>query len=73
MLLKVHRAKALDAILDATAPGSLVDAPAGRLIIAAGEGTQLELLQVQPEGKRAMSAEEFARGYPLSAGVCLGG
>lgn len=73
MLLKVHRAKALDAVLDAPAPGSLVDAPAGRLIVAAGEGTQLELLQVQPEGKRAMSAEEFSRGYPLSVGVCLGG
>ncbi|MHB1390882.1 MAG: methionyl-tRNA formyltransferase [Thermoleophilia bacterium] len=34
----------------------------GRLLVACGTGT-LELLEVQPEGKRRMSAAEFLRGY----------
>lgn len=32
----------------------------------------VELLEVQPEGKRAMSAEEFLRGYRPDAGTLLG-
>jgi methionyl-tRNA formyltransferase len=32
----------------------------------------LELLQVQPEGKKAMSAREFVSGYRLVAGEKVG-
>jgi methionyl-tRNA formyltransferase len=38
-----------------------------QLIVAAGDGA-LELLAVQPAGKRVMSAAEFLRGYPLAPG-----
>jgi len=42
-----------------------------RLVVAAGDGS-VELLDVQPEGKRQMPAEEFLRGHPIAEGTILG-
>jgi methionyl-tRNA formyltransferase len=59
-------------------PGEVLDAEAGRLVVAAGatgkEGPEtgaLELLQVQPQGKRMMTAAEFLRGYHIEPGTIL--
>jgi methionyl-tRNA formyltransferase len=43
-----------------------------RLFIACGENSTLELFQVQPEGKRKISAGEFIRGYRPQTGEKLG-
>lgn len=43
-----------------------------RLLVASGAGTVLELLQVQPEGKKAITAREFINGYRLVEGERLG-
>jgi methionyl-tRNA formyltransferase len=43
-----------------------------RLFVGSGNGTALELLQVQPEGKKAISAREFVIGYRLAPGERLG-
>ena len=40
--------------------------------VACGEGTVLELLEVQVEGKKRMSAAEFLRGYQMRSGERLG-
>ncbi len=45
-------------------PGQVLEASGERLIIAAGEQALL-LEAVQPAGKRALSAAEFLRGYPV--------
>jgi methionyl-tRNA formyltransferase len=50
-------------------PGAILEA-GPRLLIATGEGA-LELLQIQPAGKRVMTAAELLRGYPLAAGQQL--
>ncbi|MFM7029709.1 MAG: methionyl-tRNA formyltransferase [Micrococcales bacterium] len=42
-------------------PGTLIYQPK-RVLVACGSGTFLELLQVQPAGKNAMSAVDWARG-----------
>jgi len=42
------------------------------LFIACGENTALELLEVQPEGKRKMSVGDFLRGYRPTIGEKLG-
>jgi methionyl-tRNA formyltransferase len=52
-------------------PGEAV-AQQGTLFAACGEGTWLELVEVQLEGKRRMSAGEFLRGHALSPGTRLG-
>jgi methionyl-tRNA formyltransferase len=43
-------------------PGQVVEATGDRLVVAAGEGA-VRLLRVQLEGKKAMDAAEFLRGY----------
>jgi methionyl-tRNA formyltransferase len=39
------------------------------MAIAAGGGTILQILILQPEGRRAMTAREFLAGHPVSAGT----
>ncbi|MGL4513920.1 MAG: methionyl-tRNA formyltransferase [Lacipirellulaceae bacterium] len=53
----------------AGAPGEVLDA-GKRLVVACGEGA-VELLEVQPAGKRRMAAEEFLRGTRLASGARL--
>ncbi len=42
-----------------------------RLLVRCGQGTILELLTVQPEGKKRMNARDFLHGYRLSPGELL--
>jgi methionyl-tRNA formyltransferase len=44
----------------------------GTIFAACGEGTWLELVEVQPEGKRRMTAGEFLRGHTVESGARLG-
>jgi methionyl-tRNA formyltransferase len=46
-------------------PGTFIN---NQLSIACGEGA-LELLELQREGKGAMQAQDFIRGYPISTGT----
>ncbi|HEY2496285.1 MAG TPA: methionyl-tRNA formyltransferase [Candidatus Angelobacter sp.] len=43
-----------------------------KLFVGCGQRTVLELLQVQPEGKKTMTAREFINGYRPAAGERLG-
>src|SRR5260370_699849 len=44
----------------------------GQIFVGCGNGSAIELLEVQPEGKRRMSAGDFAHGYSPQAGERLG-
>jgi methionyl-tRNA formyltransferase len=74
-LLKVLKAQAQIAVTDKEiVPGIAgVREIAGhrRLVVATGSGI-LAIQQLQLEGKKAMSAEEFLRGYAQIAGQQLG-
>jgi len=48
-------------------PGTILEASGERLVVATGAGS-LQLLQIQAEGKRPMSAREFLAGHRLTAG-----
>jgi len=52
-------------------PGTVLVAGGGRLVVACGGGTALEILRLVPEGRRSMSAAEFLRGSPLREGARL--
>lgn len=56
---------------DAVSGTVLLPTHAGRLLVATGDGV-LEVMQIQPSGKRAMAAAEFLRGHPLPAGSRFG-
>lgn len=52
-------------------PGHVLEAsPESGLVIACGEGA-LRVTRIQPEGRKAMGAEEFLRGTPFSPGRFL--
>ena len=44
----------------------------GKLIVACGDGGGLELLTVQPQGKKAMDTKAFLAGHPVAVGTVLG-
>ena len=52
-------------------PGEVQIADGGRLVVAAQEGA-LEILNLQPAGKRMLATNEFLRGYPVQAGESFG-
>ena len=62
-LLKIWRA---DVVPGSGAPGTVLSAH-GTLDVASGEGA-LRLLEVQPEGRRRMTAAEFLSGHRLREG-----
>jgi methionyl-tRNA formyltransferase len=67
----VLRSEPVAAPAEAAPPGTIVKAEGDDLVVATGSGA-LRLLQVQPEGRRAMSAREFLAGRRLSAGQRFG-
>lgn len=66
-LLKVHRARAVDGAGNA-APGAILKVSCDGILTATGSGALL-LTEVQLEGKKRMSVEEFLRGHPLLEGM----
>jgi methionyl-tRNA formyltransferase len=73
--LIVHRMAVAEAFapgpLNAPAPGSILIKDQ-RLLAACAGNSWLELLEVQLEGKKRVSAADFLRGNALPAGTCLG-
>ena len=53
-----------------SAPGTILEASGDRVRVATGGGT-IDLLEIQAEGKRPMSARDFLAGHPLTAGTVL--
>ena len=45
----------------------------GRLLVDCAKGTLLEILELQLEGKKRLTAAEFLRGTSLPEGARLGG
>jgi methionyl-tRNA formyltransferase len=70
--LKVIRARPETGPPTDAPPGTLLAVDRDGLMVAAGEGTRLRLLEVQPESRRAMPAAAFAAGAHLTAGARLG-
>lgn len=72
--LIAHRLMPLDAGALAgsgAAPGD-THVEQGRFFVACGEGSWLEIVDLQPEGKRSMTTAEFLRGHALKPGDRLG-
>jgi methionyl-tRNA formyltransferase len=50
-------------------PGTILPAAKGQLLIQAGEGSVLEVLQLQEEGRKVLPVREFLAGRPLPTGA----
>jgi methionyl-tRNA formyltransferase len=53
------------------APGTVVEASADRLDVAAGDRRTLRILRIQPEGRRIMTARELLAGRRIAPGTPL--
>ncbi len=69
-VLKVRKAAALPG---GGEPGTVVEVDRQGLVVGAGGGTRLTLLEVQPESRRPMSGAAYAAGARLEPGEHLGG
>ena len=67
--LKVHRAEVVPGRQGE--PGEVLGAGQEGIVVACGTGA-LRLLEIQPAGRRRMTASEFLAGHPLPSGTCLG-
>lgn len=65
--LKIHRTRV--ASTAEAAPGQIVSAQP--LIVACGEGTALEICEVQAEGGKRMDAAAYFRGHPVAVGTAF--
>ena len=70
--LRIHRSRMAEDHTSAEA-GTIAHAAAGRLSIATGDGGVLDVLEIQPEGKRVMSAREFLAGRHVAVGTAVRG
>jgi len=66
----VHRSTLADDTTTASG-GTVVGGSNGVLAVAGSDGRVLHLLQVQPEGKRAMAARDFLAGHRVVPGACV--
>jgi methionyl-tRNA formyltransferase len=69
--LQIIAATALPAGAELT-PQGRIRVLHGRLLAGCGQDTSLEVLELQPEGKKRMSAREFINGYRIQGGESLG-
>ena len=69
--LKLLRVRLVDGPSPGAEPGTVIDGESGH--VACGSGTVLELAEVQPPGKRAMSWADFSRGRVVKAGERFAG
>lgn len=51
--------------------GTIVQADKKGLRVACGDGKVLEILELQPDGKKAMAAAAFLMGHPIQAGTMI--
>jgi methionyl-tRNA formyltransferase len=70
--LIIWRASAERDVERAANPGQIIEAQGETLVAGCAEGTVLRLEEVQPEGKRRMSARDFLNGTRLQRGAGLG-
>jgi methionyl-tRNA formyltransferase len=70
-LVKVHATRRVEGERPAGAPGTVLVADKTRVLVACTDGA-VELVTVQPEGRRAMTATEWAGGRGVAEGDVLG-
>lgn len=68
--LKAYKSFVCNINCDGAAAGQVVDS-SGRLVVACGDGRCVEIITLQAEGKRIMSAGDFLRGCKIDEGTVL--
>ena len=68
----IHRTAVVEPPGEApAAPGQVLEAAGDRLVVAAGSGTAVAILEIQPEGRRALPARAFLAGHAIAPGTAF--
>ena len=71
--LVIWKASEFDGPSDAAgAPGEVISIEKDRFLVVCGDETVLAIEEIQPEGKRRMSVQDFLNGAKLEVGAMLG-
>ncbi len=70
--LVIHQARVSERPGGGAEPGTCVAAGADGITIVCGDGHAVDVLRLQPEGRRAMAAREYLAGHGLLAGQRFG-
>jgi methionyl-tRNA formyltransferase len=68
-LSEVERATAPASPGPAPQPGSVIDLTRDGIVVATAGGDTIAITQLQPEGRRPMSARDFLAGHPIQPGT----
>jgi methionyl-tRNA formyltransferase len=71
-IVGVHATRVIDGVRPTSPPGAVVVADKARVIVACGHESFLELVTVQPRGRRAVRATEWVMGRGVTEGDILG-
>jgi methionyl-tRNA formyltransferase len=52
-------------------PGTVVAVTNDVIVVAAGDGAPVGIVELQPEGRRPMRVRDFLAGHPIAAGMCF--
>jgi methionyl-tRNA formyltransferase len=69
--LLIHRTRLLSSSPTEATPGCIAAAGASGITVTCGDGCALQILQLQPEGGRVMSAQDYLAGHRIAAGTLL--
>jgi methionyl-tRNA formyltransferase len=70
--IEIIRAETGPSTTTTTATGTVIDVARDSFTVSCGRNTQLRITELQPAGKRAMSARDFLNGIHLAVGTRFG-
>jgi methionyl-tRNA formyltransferase len=70
--LVIHRSRVSDGDAGAAVPGAAIARSGTTLTIACGDGRAVDVLEIQPDGRRVMTPREFLAGHPVRRGQLFG-
>lgn len=68
----IWKAEAVGDSVSSVSTGTIIEAKNDKLLIACGEGTTLQILEAQAEGKKQMAVRDFLNGAKMQVGEQLG-
>lgn len=68
--VKIHKSRLSD--LHGNKAGEVLDSD-GRLIVCCGDGKSVEILKLQPQGKKVMDEKAYLAGHTIKKGTVIGG
>lgn len=69
-VVKIHKSKLCD--LQGNRAGEVL-ASNGRLVVCCGDGKSVEIIKLQPQGKKVMDAKAYLAGHTIKKGTVIGG